>query len=120
MSTPIFYEDFTMSQAGYGSKDSHSRPFRVEVPLTGFTITLDNNPTLVITPAGTLATGTVLLPLNPDDGQRFEMISTQTQTALTITANTGDTINNVPTALVALTGIRLGYQLSSRIWYRLP
>jgi hypothetical protein len=112
--------EFTMSQAGYGYNDSHSRPFRVEVPLTGFTITLDQNPTLVITPAGTLATGTVLLPLNPEDGQRFEMISTQTQTALTITANTGDTINNVPTALVALTGVRLGYKLSSRIWYRLP
>lgn len=109
-----------MSQITYGSNDSISRPFRLEVPLTGFSITLDQNSTLVINPAGTLATGTVTLPTNPVDGQIFEIISTQTQTALTVTAGTGDTIANAPTALVALVGVRIGYKLSERKWYRLP
>lgn len=109
-----------MTQAGYGRQDSWSRPFRVEVPLTGFSITLDQCPTLVLNPAGTLATGTVLLPASPVDGQYVEIISSQTQTAITITAATGDTINNVPTALVALTGVKLGYNAADRVWYRVP
>jgi len=109
-----------MSQIGYGVYDSFCRPFRVEVPLTGFSITLDRNPTLVLDPAGTLATGTVILPTAPTDGHVVEIISTQTQTALTVTAGTGDTISNAPTALVALTGVRLGYKASALKWYRLP
>lgn len=109
-----------MSQLGYGINDSSCRPFRVEVPLTGFSITLDRNPILVLNPAGTLATGTVTLPTAPADGHEVAIISTQTQTALTVTAGTGDTIANAPTALVALTGVRLGYKASELKWYRLP
>jgi len=108
-----------MSQIGYGVQDSIAVPFRVEVPLTGFSITLDNNSVLVLEPAGTLATGTVLLPASPLDGQRIRIISTQTQTALTITAATGDTVVGTATALVALTPVEFSYKLSSRKWYRI-
>jgi hypothetical protein len=107
-----------MGQVGYGAQDSFAVPFRVEVPLTGFSIQLDNNPILVIEPAGTLATGTVLLPASPLDGQQATIVSTQTQTALTITAATGDTVVNTATALVANTPVKFGYKLSSRKWYR--
>lgn len=106
-------------QINYGRYDSFAVPFRVEVPLTGFSITLDSCPILVINPAGTLATGTVLLPATPLDGQQASIISTQTQTALTVTAATGDTVNNAPTALVALTPVKLGYRLSDKTWYRI-
>lgn len=107
-----------MSQVTYGNADSFCRRFRYEVPLTGFSITLDNNPVLVINPAGTLATGTVVFPTNPDDGQVIKLISTQTQTALTLTAGTNDTIANAVTALTALTAVEYSYRLANRTWYR--
>ena len=87
-----------------------SEPFEVYVPLTGFSISpVSSN--VVLNPAGTLATGTILLPLNPTDGQKLVITSTQTQTALTVTANTGDFIVGGPTALVAKTAVTLRYSL---------
>lgn len=108
-----------MSQIGLGAQDSFAVPFRVEVPLTAFSITLDANPILVLEPAGTLATGTILLPASPLDGQQITIVSTQTQTALTITAAAGDTMQSTVTALVAQTPVKYGYKLSSRKWYRI-
>jgi hypothetical protein len=115
-----------MSQVGYGSQDSVAVPFDLYVPLTGFSITPQTN-MLVLNPAGTLATGTVLLPLNAPDGASLTIVSTQTQTALTVTANTGDLIvGTAITALVALTPVRLSYSLNGsipkglnpRTWFR--
>lgn len=106
-----------MSQINYGVDDPTAVPFQYEVPLTGFTIAA--RASLVhLNPAGTLATGTITLPLNPMDGQQFTVISTQTQTALTLTANTGDTIANAATALVALTSVSYRYHLATRTWRR--
>lgn len=106
-----------MGQINYGAADPTAEPFQYEVPLTGFSIALISS-LLHLNPAGTLATGTVTLPLNPLDGQKFAIISTQTQTALTITANTGDTVANTATALVALTPIVWRYHLATRTWRR--
>lgn len=73
-----------------------------QTPLTGFSITVPNGVSnLLLTPAGTLATGTITLPSAPVDGQMVCIFDTQTQTAVTIAANTGQTING--TALTALT-----------------
>lgn len=75
----------------------------VAVPLTAFTITPANTTTWeILNPAGTLATGTLTMPAQPSDGGRFCISSTQTQTALTVTANTGQTLKGTAvTALVA-------------------
>jgi hypothetical protein len=78
--------------------------YLVSVPLTGFTITAPSPVTatfLLLNPAGTLATGTLTMPATPNDGGSFCVMSTQTQTALTVSANTGQTVAG--TAVTALT-----------------
>lgn len=95
-----------------------SGPVQVQVPLTGFAITApDDCLTLIINPAGTLATGTLTLPANPREGQEFEFVSTQTQTALTVAANTGHTLNG--TAVTALTrSIGVKWRFLANVWHR--
>jgi hypothetical protein len=114
-----------MSQYGYGSNDATAIPFELYVPLTAFSIAPQSS-LLVLNPAGTLATGTVTLPTNPKDGQRLRIISTQTQTALTVTAGTGDTVVPSVTALVANTPVELAYSLNgtstgvnARSWFKI-
>lgn len=101
-----------MTQIGYGGNDVIAEAFDFAVPLTAFSITMQTGK-LVLNPAGTLATGTVTLPLNPPDGAVAEISSTQTQTALTVTANTGDLIAGAAvTALVAVTRVSWRYSLN--------
>lgn len=101
-----------MTQIGYGKSDIIAEAFDFAVPLTAFVITMQTGK-LVLNPAGTLATGTVNLPLNPPDGAVAEISSTQTQTALTVAANTGDLIAGAAvTALVAVTRVAWRYSLN--------
>lgn len=94
-----------------------------QVPLTGFAITIPNSvTTLILEPAGTLATGTVTLPTAPTDGQVVRITSTQTITALTVSVASTQTVRNAPTTFVpSLTGL-MGYEfifvLSNATWYR--
>lgn len=97
-------------QTGYGHSDVVGEPFDFFVPLTGFSITMQSAK-LVLNPAGTLATGTVVLPVNPPDGCLAEISSTQTQTALTVSASAGDSIVGAVTALVANTRVAWRYTL---------
>ena len=91
------------------------------VPLTGFSLTFGNSQTdMILNPAGTLATGTLITAAAPSDGQRECVLSSQTQTALTWTANTGQTINNAPTALVAMVPVCITYSASNLTWDRSP
>lgn len=97
-----------MSQVGYGSQDAISQPFDLVVPLTGFNLSPLTN-SLILRPAGTLATGTVNLPANANEGQSLKVVSNQTQTAITFVAATGDTIADSITALVANTPVEYRY-----------
>lgn len=91
------------------------------VPLTAFSLTFANSQTnMILNPAGTLATGTLTTAANPSDGQRECVLSTQTQTALTWSANTGQTITNGPTALVANVPVCMTYSASNLTWDRSP
>lgn len=103
-----------MSQTGYGKGDAVAIPFDHFAPVTGFSITPQTNK-LQLTPAGTLATGTVQFPLNPADGQELSIISSQTQTAITLTAGVGDTIATAVTALVANTKYTYSYSLAGAV-----
>lgn len=86
------------------------------IPLTGFDIQLPDDVSFyAIIPAGTLATGNFDLPLNPYPGQQITIMSTQTQTAMTVTAPSGYTIVGSATALVAATAI--SYRLLGTVWY---
>lgn len=97
-----------------------SGPLQVQVPLTGFTINApDDCSTLVINPAGTLATGTLRLPVNPREGTEFEFGSTQTQTALTVSVGSGTTHTIVGPAVTALTaGVAVKWRFAATVWYR--
>ncbi len=91
------------------------------VPLTGFSLTFANSQTnMILNPAGTLATGTLITEPNPSDGQRECVLSTQTQTGLTWTANAGQSIANAPTALVANVPACMTYVKSLTTWERSP
>jgi hypothetical protein len=66
-----------------------------QVLTTGFSYTFSSGiQTLVINPAGALATGTVTMPSAPSDGMVVTVTSTQPINALTVNANTGQTISN--------------------------
>ena len=97
--------------------------YQYSVPATAFTITAANATTFVlINPAGTLATGTLTTPANPGDGQSLCMMSSQTQTALTVTANTGQTMASyggaTVTALTANTPVCWFYIANQANWVR--
>ena len=97
--------------------------YQYSVPATAFSITANKQTTYVlINPAGTLATGTLITPATPGDGQSLCMMSSQTQTALTVTANTGQTMASyggaTVTALTANTPVCWFYIASQANWVR--
>lgn len=76
-------------------------PYTYNAPLTGATITTAANTRyLILNPAGTISTLTVVMPPSPVDGQLFNLCTTQIVTSLTLSAGTGTTIKNAPTALL--------------------
>lgn len=95
-----------------------------QVPTTGFSITIAAGlQTLILDPAGTLATGTITLPAKPADGQQIRITSTQMITALTVAANAGQSIKNAPTtfntSLTGAQGYEYMYVIANTTWYRL-
>lgn len=96
------------------------------VPTAGGTVAVNAGTTnVVLDPAGTLATLTVTLPAATSltDGQRLRLASSQTITALTVTAGSGTTIAQNPTALTVSTTASYGYEFvyvaSATKWIRL-
>lgn len=89
--------------------------------VTAWAFTFGNAQTdYFIQPTGTLATGVLTTAPNPGDGQRECFLSTQTQTAITWTANTGQSLANAPTAGVAMTPQCMTYSAATLTWYRSP
>ena len=93
----------------------------ISSPIAGFNQVLATSATsiwLILTPAGTLATGTVTLPPVADcfDGQQVLVTSTESITALTVAGN-GATVNGAPAALGidGFFALRFNNLLSS--WY---
>lgn len=89
-----------------------------QVPTTGFSYTFAAGTTvLVMNPAGTLATGTITMPAAPADGMVITVTSTQPITALTVNANTGQTINNGGTLGLQAGGtLAYMYNLANTKW----
>ena len=89
-----------------------------QTPLTGFTYTFTTYITLFMVPAGTLATGTVTMSATPVDGTMVTITSTQQITALTINANTGQSIiGGGAVQLNANTSRTYMYRLANTTWY---
>ena len=81
-------------QVGYGHGDVVGIPFDFyagATVVTGSTITMQTGK-LVVLPPATLAALTINLPLNPVDGAMAEITIGQIITALTVNANTGDSL----------------------------
>jgi hypothetical protein len=90
-----------------------------QVPLTGFSITVAAGVlTLNIEPAGTLASGAVIMPATPYDNQPITVMSTQAITALTVSPNSGQTLKGAPTSMAANSSFEYRYKASNATWYR--
>lgn len=96
------------------------RSASVQSPTTGFSITFQNNmATLILTPAGTLASGTITMPSAPADKQVVRFCSSQAITSLTVAANAGQSILNAPTSANPGVGFSWIYNLATTTWLRL-
>lgn len=91
-----------------------------QVLTTGFSYTFASGiTTLIANPAGTLATGTITMPVGPADGMVITITTTQEITALTINGNTGQSIGGTQTTLMAAnSSISFVYRQSNTTWYR--
>jgi hypothetical protein len=86
-------------------------------PLTGTSVTMGVGiAKLLLDPAGTIATLTVVLPLSPIDGQEAQISTSQTVTALTVTPGTGSTLVPTITTVTAAAPVDLVYHAATQKW----
>lgn len=94
-------------------------------PGTGFNITVQTPVSeqqwLVLQPAGTLASGTVTLPLNTQtpDGTEVLITTTQIITTFTLALNGSAAAYGAPTTLAANGFFRMRYYAATNSWYRI-
>lgn len=103
--------DFTASNTTQTTQ--HAAP-----SATGFSVTvLKVNSWLILTPSATYATGTIILPTAPTDGNEVLVNCTQAVTALTVDGGT-KTVTGEPASLAANDFFRLRYDGVTSVWYR--
>lgn len=73
--------------------------------------------TLIINPAGTLATGTITMPAAPADGMVIWITTTKQIVALTVNGNTGQTLTSGVTSLAPNQSVAYLYRSSNTTWY---
>lgn len=94
------------------------------VPSTGFNVTVptpvSEQQWMILQPAGTLATGTITLPLNTGvpDGTQVLVTSTQIITAFTLALNGASNAFGAPTALAANGFFTMRFYQATNSWYR--
>jgi hypothetical protein len=97
----------------------------VYTPGTGFNLAVptpvSQQQWMLIQPAGTLATGTVTLPLNTGtpDGTEVLITTTQQITAFTLGANGASALYGDPTTLGAEDFFRMRFVQATNSWYRI-
>ena len=95
------------------------------VPGSGFNITVptpvSNDQWMLLQPAGTLATGTITLPLNTGvpDGTTVLITTTQEITSLTIALNGASAIFGAVTSLAAGTATAIRFYQPTNSWYQI-
>ena len=95
------------------------------VPGTGFNIAMpapvSQQQWVLLQPAGTLATGTVTLPLNTatPDGTEVLITTTQQITAFTLAPNNATALYGDPTTLAAEDFFRMRFYQATNSWYRI-
>jgi hypothetical protein len=94
--------------------------YSLQVPASGGSLTIPNGcSSLLLNPAGVLATLTITMPAAPVDGQIVRLATTQTVTALTLNANAGQTISGNVTTLSATAPASYIYVLSLTKWIKI-
>jgi len=97
----------------------------IYVPTTGFSIAaptpVSEQQWMLLQPAGTLASGTITLPLNTatPDGTEVLITSTQIVTSFTLSLNGASAANGAPTALTANGFYRMRFVQAQNSWYRI-
>jgi hypothetical protein len=97
----------------------------VYTPGTGFNIAVPTpvaqQQWMLIQPAGTLATGTVTLPLNTQtpDGTEVLITTTQQITAFTLAPNNAANVYGAPGTLAAEDFFRMRFVQATNSWYRI-
>ena len=97
----------------------------VYTPGTGFNLPVPTpvaqQQWMLIQPAGTLATGSVTLPLNTatPDGTEVLITTTQQITAFTLNANGASQLYGDPTTLAAEDFFRMRFVQATNSWYRI-
>lgn len=97
----------------------------VYTPGTGFNVAVPTpvaaQQWMLIQPAGTLATGTVTLPLNTQtpDGTEVLVTTTQEITDFTLALNGATAAYGAPTKLLAKDFFRVRFVQSTNSWYRI-
>jgi hypothetical protein len=95
------------------------------VPTTGFNIAaptpVSEQQWILLQPAGTLATGTVTLPLNTStpDGTEILVTTTQIITTFAVGLNGATAAFGAPTTLAANAFFRLRFYQPTNSWYRI-
>jgi hypothetical protein len=95
------------------------------VPATGFNIAaptpISEQQWILLQPAGTLATGTVTLPLNTStpDGTEILVTTTQIITTFAVGLNGATAAFGAPTTLAANAFFRLRFYQPTNSWYRI-
>jgi hypothetical protein len=82
-------------------------------------LTVSNNVSVLAFHGATAGTAMITTPATPFDGERLLIFSTAGITTLTLTANTGQTIDNNTTVLAANAHVEYIYQLSTLTWFRI-
>lgn len=94
-------------------------------PATGFNIAaptpVSQQQWLLLQPAGTLAAGTITLPLNTatPDGTEVLITTTQQITTFTVAANGASAVYGDPATLAAEDFFRLRFYQATNSWYRI-
>lgn len=94
-------------------------------PATGFNIAaptpVSQQQWLLLQPAGTLATGTITLPLNTatPDGTELLITTTQQISTFTVAANGASAVYGDPATLAAEDFFRLRFYQATNSWYRI-
>lgn len=97
----------------------YTRTYSYQTPATGFSIEIPNyTQFLILNPAAGLATGTIVMPANPLDGQICGFSTSQAIITLTVNANTGHSILNAPITLGAGGASQFIYIASITTWLR--
>lgn len=94
----------------------------ITAAVNGQTVSMSDNSTnqwACLTPAGTIATGTIVFPISTGlvDGQEIIVTSSNTITALTINGN-GSTVVGGPTTIGATSPFKMKYNLLTTSWYK--